>query len=247
MSQTPDTRCHLPPTSPANPTGALVFDQVVISLDGAPLVSLNAQVAPGEVVSVMGPSGVGKSTLLAYAAGFLAPAFDAQGEVRLGDRRVTDLPASARRLGLLFQDALLFPHLSVAGNLAFGMPSSASRRERREAIEEALADIGLAGFGERDPATLSGGQRARVALMRTLLSRPQAMLLDEPFSKLDAALRQEMRDLVFQRIRDHRLPALLVTHDRADAEAAAGPIVELAAATEAPAGAAWQGARRASR
>lgn len=156
MSQTPDSRCSPSPPPPTNPTGALVFDRVEISLDGSPLVALNTQVPPGEVVSVMGPSGVGKSTLLAYAAGFLAPAFDARGEVRLAGRRVTDLPASARRLGLLFQDALLFPHLSVAGNLAFGMPSSASRRERREAIEEALADIGLNGFGERDPATLSG-------------------------------------------------------------------------------------------
>lgn len=225
----------------------LIFDGVSISLQETPLVSLSARIDAGEVVSVMGPSGVGKSTLLAFAAGFLAPAFHASGDVRLGDQSITSLPTAARRLGLLFQDALLFPHLSVAGNLAFGMPPSRHRRQRREVIDQALSDIGLEGFGERDPATLSGGQRARVALMRTLLSRPQAMLLDEPFSKLDATLRQEMRDLVFGRIREYGLPALLVTHDRADAEAAAGPIIELSSASTGQTTSTWRSAQHARR
>jgi putative thiamine transport system ATP-binding protein len=102
-----------------------------------------------------------------------------------------------------------------------------ARNERQHRAEEALAAIGLEGYGPRDPATLSGGQAARVALQRTLLSQPRALLLDEPFSKLDAALRAEMRSLVFEHARARNLPVILVTHDPADAEAAGGAIYTL--------------------
>lgn len=207
------------------PSDDLVLDGVQIALQDRPLVALDARIAPGEVLSVMGPSGSGKSTLLAFAAGFLAPAFTASGRVLLGGRDITVLPAERRGIGLLFQDPLLFPHLSVAGNLRFGLPRGA--RDRAARVEAALAAIGLAGYGERDPATLSGGQQSRVALMRLLLCEPRAVLLDEPFSKLDTALRQEMRELVFGRLREARLPSLLVTHDREDAEAAGGRIITL--------------------
>ncbi|APX94031.1 ABC transporter ATP-binding protein [Halomonas sp. 1513] len=203
----------------------LEFNQVHIALQGRTLLELDARVAPGEVLTVMGPSGSGKSTLLAYAAGFLAPAFHASGQVLLGGQDVTALPAEQRGIGLLFQDPLLFPHLSVAGNLRFGLPRATPDKSAR--VEAALADIGLAGFGARDPATLSGGQQARVALMRLLLSAPKAVLLDEPFSKLDMALRHEMRQLVFDQLRAAGLPSLLVTHDHADAEDAGGQVVEL--------------------
>lgn len=212
----------MPETSP------LWLDEVAIYQGDRPLVRVDARIAPGEVLTLMGPSGVGKSTLLAQVAGFLAPAFTATGRVRLGDEDLTTRPPERRRLGLLFQDPLLFPHLSVGGNLAFGLPPGGGRRARRRRVEAALADIGLAGFADRDPATLSGGQQARVALMRVLLAEPRAMLLDEPFSKLDAALRDEMRRLVFARVRDRGLPTLMVTHDRQDAEAAGGRIIELA-------------------
>jgi putative thiamine transport system ATP-binding protein len=189
------------------------------------LLHVNATIAPGEVLTVMGPSGSGKSTLLAYIAGFLAPAFRASGDVRLGEQSLLRLPAEARGMGLLFQDPLLFPHLSVGGNLRFGLPHNI--RNKQQVIAEALVQIGMKGFEHRDPATLSGGQKARVALMRLLLSQPQTVLLDEPFSKLDTALRQEMRDLVFGQLREARLPTLLVTHDHADAQAAGGPVIEL--------------------
>nr|WP_298373209.1 ATP-binding cassette domain-containing protein [uncultured Halomonas sp.] len=207
---------------------SLILENVHIALEGSSLLGIDTAIAPGEVLTVMGPSGVGKSTLLAYIAGFLSPAFSASGRVRLGERDLTRLPAEARRVGLLFQDPLLFPHLGVGGNLAFGMIADGSRRERQQRVEAALEEIGLEGFAHRDPATLSGGQRSRVALMRVLLSKPKAMLLDEPFSKLDATLRDEMRQLVFERVRQEGLPTLMVTHDAADAEAAGGRVIELA-------------------
>ena len=169
----------------------LVLDRVVITLGGEPLVSVDARIGPGETLTVMGPSGVGKSTLLAYVAGFLGPAFRASGRILLNGRDVTGLPPEARGIGLLFQDALLFPHLSVGGNLLMGLhPDVRGRQARRQAAEEALRELGLEAFADRDPATLSGGQAARVALMRTLLARPAALILDEPFSRLDAALRE---------------------------------------------------------
>ncbi|MDT8894544.1 ATP-binding cassette domain-containing protein [Halomonas sp. I1] len=208
-------------------TAPLRLDEIAITHGGPPLIDISASVAPGEILTLMGPSGVGKSTLLAHIAGFLPVGFQASGRVLLGETDLGLLPPERRRLGLLFQDPLLFPHLDVGGNLAFGMPAGGSRRQRRDEVNTALDDIGLSGFAERDPGTLSGGQRARVALMRVLLARPRAMLLDEPFSKLDTALRDEMRRLVFERIRRDGLPTLMVTHDRADAEAAGGPIIEL--------------------
>jgi putative thiamine transport system ATP-binding protein len=173
----------------------------------------------------MGSSGSGKSSLLAFICGTLDPAFTAEGRVLLDGIDLAPLPPERRRVGILFQDDLLFPHLSVGGNLAFALPAGTSARERRERVAAALAESGLAGSEGRDPATLSGGQRARVALLRMLLSEPRALLLDEPFGGLDERLRHRFRDLVFRRAEERQLPALLVTHDRADAAAASGKIV----------------------
>ena len=204
---------------------SLRLENLIILRDGAPMVALDRTVAPGEVLSVMGPSGCGKSTLLACLAGALPPVFQARGRVWLDGREITDLPSHARRLGMLFQDDILFPHLSVAGNLGFGLARGV--RDRAGAIEDALREAGLAGMGARDPATLSGGQRARVALMRTLLSAPRGLLLDEAFSKLDTDLRAQMRGFVFGRARAHGLPVVMVTHDIEDARAAGGPVVDV--------------------
>jgi putative thiamine transport system ATP-binding protein len=201
----------------------LVLDGVTITLGGRPLVALDARIAPGEALTVMGPSGSGKSTLLAAVIGALPPAFAMTGRVRLNGRDLTGLPPEARRIGVLFQDELLFPHLSVGANLAFGLrPEVRGRAARRARVEAALDAVGLSGFADRDPATLSGGQRARAALMRMLLSDPAALLLDEAFSKLDAALRAQVRALVFDAARARGLPVLQVTHDEADAAAAGG-------------------------
>ena len=148
----------------------------------------------------------------------------------LGNDEISTLLPERRRVGILFQDDLLFPHLSVIDNLAFGLPASvrgcAARRAR---IEAALSEADLEGFADRDPATLSGGQRARIALLRTLLAAPRALLLDEPFSKLDARLRDRVRRFVFEHARSNALPSLLVTHDPADAEAAGGRVFEVGA------------------
>ncbi len=203
----------------------LDLDRVTIAREGRQLLTLNTSIGPGEVVTVMGPSGSGKSTLLAFVAGLLDSAFTAEGRVLLDGVDVTALPAERRRIGLLFQDPLLFPHLSVASNLLFGVGRDVP--DRRGRVRQALVAAGLEGFEARDPGTLSGGQKARVALMRVLLSEPHALLLDEPFGKLDTTLRNEIRAFVFERIREAGLPTLLVTHDPGDAAATGGQIIHI--------------------
>jgi putative thiamine transport system ATP-binding protein len=204
----------------------LVLDSVSIAVAERPLFPpLSLHVGRGDVATLMGPSGCGKSSLLAFLCGTLDPALSATGRVSLDGVPLDGLPPERRRIGILFQDDLLFPHLSVGSNLAFGMPPGLPRAERRARIEAALAEAELPGFAERDPATLSGGQRARVALMRALLAEPRALLLDEPFAKLDAALRARFRAFVLDHAAARGLPVLLVTHDPADA---AGRVIHLA-------------------
>jgi putative thiamine transport system ATP-binding protein len=207
--------------------GSLMIDGLSVALAGRRLVSLDLVVGPGEMAVLRGPSGVGKSTLLAAIAGTIEPVFGVTGSIRIGDERIERLPPERRGVGLIFQDDLLFPHLSVGRNLAFGLAERLrGRAERRRAIEDALRRCGLEGFGERDPATLSGGQRARVALMRALLAEPRALLLDEPFAALDPALRERMRAFVTDELARLAIPAILVTHDLDDA-GLAGPVVHL--------------------
>lgn len=210
-------------------TAMLELSGVRIALGPRVLIpTLDLAVEPGEVVTIMGPSGSGKSTLLAWLGGFLDRGFSAEGEARIAGVSLAGLPPERRRLGVLFQDDLLFPHLSVGDNIAFGLREELrGRAARRSAVAQALERADLAGYADRDPATLSGGQRARVALMRTLVAGPRALLLDEPFGKLDARLRGEIRSFVFSHARSERLPTLLVTHDEADAEAAGGRIVTI--------------------
>lgn len=199
--------------------------QVHITQLGSPqrvlLRNLRFTVQPGHILTLMGPSGSGKSSVLAAMAGTLgsvaegAQALQAQASIHLNGEDISQRPTAQRGVGLLFQDALLFAHLTVAENLLFAVPPG-PRAQRQAQVQQALAEAGLQGYGDRDPATLSGGQRARVALMRALLAQPKALLLDEPFSKLDTALRDQFRAFVFEHIRAHNLPAVLVTHDAAD-------------------------------
>ncbi|MBB1336619.1 ATP-binding cassette domain-containing protein [Pseudoalteromonas sp. SR44-2] len=190
------------------------------------LLSLNEQVNGGDILTIMGPSGSGKSSLLNWLTGTLPSSFKANGEVWLNGQNIDNSPPHLRHIGVLYQDALLFSHLTVAGNIAFAMPKS-NKKQRLEKIEHALEQVGLKDMGNRHPDNLSGGQQARVALLRMLLSEPKAILLDEPFSKLDTQLRVDTRELVFSQIRDHKLPAIMVTHDHSDADAANGKLITL--------------------
>lgn len=208
---------------PVNITTGLILKNVDIRLGKEQLIYLSATILPGHVLTVMGPSGSGKSTLLSYIGGFLPPAFIAKGEVWINGESLLEYPPEARRAGILFQEPSLFPHMSVGANVAFAVPADVSdRKQRQQKVIEILAEMELEGFENRDPATLSGGQKARVALARVLVSRPRILLLDEPFSKLDMSLRAQMRELVFTKARAAGLPVILVTHDKADAEAAGG-------------------------
>ncbi|MEH6495473.1 MAG: ATP-binding cassette domain-containing protein [Pseudomonas marincola] len=209
---------------------ALHLQDVCVSVENTKLAGpINLTVAPGEIFTIMGPSGCGKSSLLAAISGTLPANFSVTGDICLGTRSITALPPEERHIGMLFQEDLLFPHLSVGENLKFGIPAAIKNRNERDALaEKALDDAGLSGYMSRDPATLSGGQRARVAVLRTLLSRPCVLLLDEPFSKLDVDLRDKFRQFVFRHVKAHHLPTLLVTHDPDDAAATGGEIIQMA-------------------
>ncbi|RQX19480.1 ATP-binding cassette domain-containing protein, partial [Aeromonas caviae] len=166
---------------------------LTLFLDGAPLLTLPPlRVAPGEVLTLMGPSGCGKSSLLAALAGVLPPGGPIRltGDILLGAHRLTPLPPRERGVGILFQDDLLFAHLTVAENLMFGMPAHLKGMAARQTrAREALAEVGLEAQADKLPGALSGGQKARVSLLRALLAEPRALLLDEPFSRLDKPLR----------------------------------------------------------
>lgn len=185
-------------------------------------------IAKGEVACIMGPSGVGKSTLLNAIGGHLSANFKMTGELLLNGQNLTHKPATERRIGVLFQDPLLFPHLSVGDNLAFGLSATVvGTKLRRLKVEQALQQAHLKGYYYRDPATLSGGQQSRIALMRALLAQPNALLLDEPFAKLDLELRHTMRAFLFAQAKQRQIPMLLATHEPADAVAANGQLIKL--------------------
>lgn len=196
---------------------ALELMNIGITLHGVALIGpFSLNVAAGEIVTIMGPSGCGKSSLLAYVAGDIGSPLGGTGRVMIGGEDVSRLPLERRNIGRLFQDDLLFPHMTVAENLMFGVPRG-PRAEREAMVQTGLRRIGMEDFGNRPPHTLSGGQRARVSLMRALLAKPRAVLLDEPFNKFDAGLRRQMRGYVYAHLAERRVPGLLVSHEIADA------------------------------
>ena len=190
---------------------------VEIKINGLSLFqSISFSVLPGEVVAIMGPSGSGKSSLLSYIAGSLTRPLMGSGPILIEGRDISSLLIEKRKVGILYQDDLLFPHMTVGENLLFSLNNSGSRKLRILEIETALSKVGLKDFFKRRPASLSGGQRARASLLRTFLSKPKLILLDEPFSKLDKALRANFREFVYDQLIALRVPSVLVTHNPED-------------------------------
>ncbi len=183
-------------------------------------------VPEGAIVAVLGPSGAGKSTLLGAISGFVPLS---GGRILWKGADIGGLSPGARPLSILFQDNNLFPHLSIADNVALGLrPDLRLSTAQRQRVESALARVGLDGFGNRRPGTLSGGQQGRAALARVLLRARPLLLLDEPFSALGPALRQEMLGLVRAIARESGATVLMVTHEPRDAEAVADSVILVA-------------------
>ena len=198
----------------------LKASDINLYIDGRQFLKVgNITVEPGRIVTLLGPSGSGKSTFLRSIAGLNDSKVTMTGHVSLEKLDLMPLPAHLRRVGYLDQRQTLFPHMSGAQNLAFGQ-----RKPNPEELNRALVTSGMNDKRDHDVASLSGGEAARIALMRMLLSAPKAMLLDEPFAALDPQLRSKIRGFIFDQVRTRQLPVLLVTHDEEDAKAAGGEI-----------------------
>lgn len=207
-------------------TARLTTSGLLVGHDGSALLpAVDLDVAPREIVAVVGASGAGKSTLLATIAGILAPI---AGQVRVDGIDVTDRPIHERGIGLVFQEPLLFPHLDVRDNVAYGLRRlGLPRSDARAQAADLLAWVGLAGLERRPVSTLSGGQAQRVALARALAPEPAVLLLDEPFSALDGDLRERLATEVAWLLRERGTAALHVTHDQREAAAVADRILRI--------------------
>jgi iron(III) transport system ATP-binding protein len=201
-------------------TAGVTIEQVSFGYGDAPVLdNVSLAVNKGEFFAFLGPSGSGKTTLLRLIAGFGTPD---QGRILVGDRDVTHRPPWQRNVGMVFQNYALWPHMTVAGNVAFGLEQRrVAREEIRKRVTAALDLVGLGKYGERRPAQLSGGQQQRVALARTIVIQPEVLLLDEPLSNLDAKLRVEMRAELIALQRKTGLTTIYVTHDQEEANATA--------------------------
>jgi iron(III) transport system ATP-binding protein len=216
MSSAADAASPAQESSAAAGPAGIEVAEVSKSFGATPVLrDVSLRVEPGTMVALLGPSGCGKTTLLRIIAGLETP--DA-GRVTIGDRVLTSptdhVPPERRRVGMVFQDWALFPHMTVAKNVGYGL----TRDERSSSrVDDALAMVGLAGLGDRQPSTLSGGQQQRVALARAMAPEPSALLLDEPFSNLDTALRVQVRSEVHELLVGLGVTTVFVTHDQEEA------------------------------
>jgi len=178
--------------------------------------NLNIKVNNGKILTIFGSSGVGKSSLINVIAGVYESNLLFTGDIILNNKKITNTLPEKRKIGLLLQDGVLFPHLSVEQNLIFGIKKSLTNKEKYLLINEHLIKANMEGFENRYPNTLSGGQKSRVACLRAILSEPDALLLDEPFSSIDPEQRNSFRLFVVNQIREKKIPCILVTHDEGD-------------------------------
>mgnify|MGYP006424099707 FL=1 len=178
--------------------------------------NLNLKVEKGKILTIFGVSGVGKSSLINVISGIFEDNLSFTGDIILNNKRLNETAPENRRIGLLLQEGVLFPHLTVKQNLLFGMNKNLKNKEKSLLIENHLQKSNMDGFQERYPNTLSGGQKARIAYLRAILSEPIALLLDEPFSSLDPDQRNSFRLFVIKQVKDRNIPCILVTHDESD-------------------------------
>jgi len=177
---------------------------------------LNIKVNNGKILTIFGSSGIGKSSLINIIAGVYESNLLFTGDIILNNKKITNTLPEKRKIGLLLQDGVLFPHLSVEQNLIFGIKKSLTNKEKYLLINEHLIKANMEGFENRYPNTLSGGQKSRVACLRAILSEPDALLLDEPFSSIDPEQRNSFRLFVVNQVREKKIPCMLVTHDESD-------------------------------
>ena len=178
--------------------------------------NLSIKIENSEILCVFGESGVGKSSLINVISGVNEENLKIEGEIKLNGVILNNIPTEKRKIGLLLQDGTLFPHLTVEQNLLFGMNKSLNKKEKNSLILDYLDKANMSGFQDRYPNTLSGGQKARIACLRAILSEPNALLLDEPFSSLDPSQRNSFREFVVKQVKRANIPCLLVTHDEGD-------------------------------
>ena len=178
--------------------------------------NLSIKIENSEILCVFGESGVGKSSLINVISGVNEENLNIEGEIKLNGIKLNNIPTEKRKIGLLLQDGTLFPHLTVEQNLLFGMNKSLNKKEKKSLILNYLDKANMSEFQDRYPNTLSGGQKARIACLRAILSEPNALLLDEPFSSLDPSQRNSFREFVVKQVKRANIPCLLVTHDEGD-------------------------------
>ena len=191
------------------------FDDILFEM-------INLEVKKGEIVALLGNSGCGKSTLLRIICGL--EKLD-EGEVYLNGKNISQIHPSKRKIGMIFQKPVLYPHLSVEKNITLGIPKDIGKKDRKKMVREILATVQLDGFENRKIDELSGGEKQRVSFARAMLSKPNALMMDEPFSALDNEIRNELCDWTRKFLKDLEIPVIHVTHDENEANRIADRVI----------------------